>query len=54
MTAAPREGRAAESVRGERSVALVNMARSVTEQLLKFGSVKRGLLGVSTVALRSE
>jgi type IV secretion system protein VirB10 len=33
MTAAPREGRAAESVRGERSVALVNMARSVQSRV---------------------
>jgi Do/DeqQ family serine protease len=32
----------------------VNMARSVTEQLLKFGSVKRGLLGVSTYTVSAD
>jgi serine protease Do/serine protease DegQ len=32
----------------------VNMARSVTDQLLKFGSVKRGLLGVSTYTVSAD
>ncbi|HUK00946.1 MAG TPA: DegQ family serine endoprotease [Steroidobacteraceae bacterium] len=32
----------------------VNMARSITDQLVKFGSVKRGLLGVSTYTVSAD
>ena len=32
----------------------VNMARSIMDQLIKFGSVKRGLLGVNIVSLTPD